>query len=234
MSTNVVKSSKGRHELKHAISKLDCYLLRSQLRHLMKPDPHTRDDGTYHIRSVYFDNFDNKVLIEKKEGFYNRDKYRVRLYNLNKDYMLLEKKSKRNNLTFKQKCRITPIEYERIRFGDISWMEEDERALMRELFVQMNVHQLKPMTVVDYEREVFIYEHGNVRITFDSSVKTSFRNTDLLNVDLAMVEVLEPNQVILEVKYDEYMPDVIKIMLQILGNRRKEAFSKYQLSRMYG
>lgn len=236
MPTNAVTNIgvKGRNELKHAISKVDCYVLRSQLKHIMKPDPHVSGDGTYHIRSVYFDNFDNKVLNEKKEGFYSRDKYRVRLYNFNKDYILLEKKSKRNNQTFKQKCLMAADEYEQIRFGHIAWMENDDRMLIRELFMQMNYLQLKPMSVVDYVREVFIYEHGNVRVTFDSSVKTSFRNIDLLNPDLAMVEVLDPNQVILEVKYDEYMPDVIKALLQVLGNRRKEAFSKYQLSRMYG
>lgn len=228
-----INAEKGRSELKHAITKIDCHLLRNNLKHIMTVDPHTNADGKYLIRSVYFDNFDNKIMTEKKEGGYNRDKYRVRLYNYNCHYMNLEKKSKRNNLTFKEKCRITAEEYERIRYGDIKWMENDSRELMQELYLQMNRLQLKPVTVIDYEREVFIYEHGNVRVTFDGNIKTSLRNNDVLNPNIPMVTTLDPNIVVLEVKYDEYLPDIIKLLLQV-SDRRKDTFSKYQLSRMYG
>lgn len=223
---------KGRTELKHEITIMDCYLLRSKLKHYMEVDPHAKNDGKYLIRSVYFDNFDNKVLTQKKEGFIERDKYRVRLYDYHSDYLNLEKKSKRNNLTYKQKCQISANEYERMRVGDIDWMKFDSRPLIRELFIQMCLFQIKPITVVDYEREVFIYQYGNVRVTFDSSIKTSFRNNDVLNPNLAMVET-NPDIVVLEVKYDEYLPEVIKRLLQI-GDRRKGAYSKYQISRMYG
>jgi hypothetical protein len=202
------------------------------LKHFMTPDPHAKNNGKYLIRSVYFDNYDNKVLSQKKEGLLDRDKFRVRLYDYNMDYLNLEKKSKRDNLTFKQKCRLTPEEYEQIRFGDIEWMENDTRPLIKDLYVQMKLYQLKPMTVVDYEREVFIYEYGNVRVTFDGCIKTSFRNNDLLNPDLAMVETT-PNVVVLEVKFDEYLPDVIKQLLQVI-DRRKGGYSKYQYSRMFG
>lgn len=229
MSLNGVQ---GRHEFKHEITQMDCYLLRNKLKHFMDIDPHAGNNGTYLIRSVYFDNFDNKVLNQKKEGFFERDKFRVRLYDYNTDFLNLEKKSKRNNLTYKQKCRITAQEYERIRFGDISWMENDGSLLLQDLFHQMCLFQLKPVTVVDYEREVFIYKHGNVRITFDSAIKTSFRNNDVLNQNIPMIET-NPDVVILEVKYDEFLPTVIKQLLQI-GDRRKGAYSKYQISRMYG
>lgn len=228
-----ISSEKGRSELKHVITMADCYLLRNKLRTVMKVDPHANQDGKYLIRSVYFDNFDNKALIQKKEGMYERDKYRVRLYDYKTDYINLEKKSKRNNLTFKEKCRITTEEYERIRHDDIAWMEHDERILIQELYIQMKLLQLKPMTIVDYEREVFIYESGNVRVTFDSRIRTSVRNNDVLNSNVNMVETLDPNLVILEVKYDEFLPDIIKLLLQV-SDRRKETYSKYQISRMYG
>ncbi|MDT8862074.1 polyphosphate polymerase domain-containing protein [Alkalihalobacillus sp. MEB130] len=232
MNSMELQGIKGRRELKHEITKMDCYLLRNKLKHYMEVDPHAGKDGTYLIRSVYFDNFDNKVLTQKKEGYYERDKYRVRLYNDNTDVLNLEKKSKRNNLTFKQKCSMTAQEYERMRSGDIHWMEHDDRTLIRELFFHMNHFQLKPLTVVDYEREVFIYRYGNVRVTFDSSIKTSIRNNDLLNRNLSMVET-DPDVVVLEVKFDEYLPIVIKQLLQI-GDRRSCAYSKYQMSRMFG
>ncbi|QDP41907.1 polyphosphate polymerase domain-containing protein [Radiobacillus deserti] len=224
--------SKGRRELKHELTKMDCHLLRNKLKHVMRLDPHADADGKYFIRSVYFDNFDNKVLTQKKEGFFERDKYRIRLYNYNSDIIHLEKKSKRDNLTYKEKCPVTAQEYESIRYGAIDWMKDDARKLIQELYVHMKLYKLTPLTVVDYEREVYIYEHGNVRVTFDSEIKTSFRNNDLLNPDLPMVET-DSDIVILEVKFDEYFPDVIRRLLQ-LDNRRRGTYSKYQVSRMYG
>lgn len=232
MEAKSLNGIKGRTELKHEITKMDCFLLRNKLKHVMKSDPHAKRDGKYLIRSVYFDNFDNKVLTQKKEGYYERDKFRVRLYDYNMEFLNLEKKSKRNNLTYKQKCRITADEYERMKMGDIAWMEHDSRTLIQDLYVQMNLFQIRPVTVVDYEREVFIYSHGNVRVTFDSSIKTSFRNNDVLNPHLPMVET-SPGIVILEVKYDEYLPNTIRHLLQ-LGDRRRGTYSKYQISRMFG
>ncbi|TCI52986.1 polyphosphate polymerase domain-containing protein [Exiguobacterium sp. SH1S21] len=232
MKSFCLNGKRGRYEFKHEITKMDCHVLRKRLRHFMHLDPYAKTDGTYLIRSVYFDNFENKVLQQKKEGFYERDKFRVRLYDYNISCLNLEKKSKRDNMTYKQKCKLTPDEYELLRRGEIQWMRHDTRTLIQELYVQMKLYQLRPVTVVDYKREVFIYPHGNVRVTFDSEIKTSFYNNDLLNPHIPMVET-EPDVVVLEVKYDAYLPEVIKKLLQ-LGDRRRGTYSKYQMSRMYG
>lgn len=222
----------GRQELKHGITYMDYAIIRNKLRHLMKLDPNAGPNGKYLIRSCYFDNFDNKILNEKKEGYLNRDKYRVRIYGKSSKVVNLERKSKRNNLTYKSKCKMTEQEFEKMRIGDIDWMAEDVRELMRDLYIEMRHNGLKPTTVVDYEREAYIYLYGNVRVTFDSKVKSSLRNTAMFNKNLPMVDVLEPNEVILEVKYDEYLPTVIKMLLQGI-NTKHEAYSKYQLSRMF-
>lgn len=223
----------GRQELKHAISVAEYQVLRTKLSHFMRRDPHAGSNGMYRIRSTYFDNFDNKVLHEKKEGYLERDKYRVRIYEKCDKIVNLERKSKRNNLTFKSKCEMAKQEFESMRNGDITWMKEDGRPLIRELYFEMHYHQLKPMTVVDYYREPYIYPFGNVRVTFDLKVQTSMYNTNMFRTDLPMVDVLEPGVVILEIKYDGYLPDIIKHLLQ-LSDTRQEAYSKYQLSRMYG
>lgn len=208
-------------------------VLRSKIKHLMSLDKHANRNGKYHIRSCYFDNFEQKSMIQKKEGYLNRDKYRVRIYEKSATIVHLERKSKRNNLTFKTKCNLSPCEFEKMRVGDIEWMATDERTLLQDLYQEMKYYQLKPVTVVDYEREAYVYRYGNVRITFDSKVKSSLKNTDLFNKKLPMVDILEPYEMILEVKFDEYLPDIIKILLKGI-NTKQEAYSKYQLSRMYG
>ncbi len=223
----------GRRERKYAISQTEYHILRGKLLHFMSRDPNAGSSGKYRIRSTYFDNFSNRILNEKKEGYLNRDKYRVRIYEKRDHYINLERKSKRNNLTFKSKCMVTRREFEKWRIGDIDWMEHDERPLIRDLYTEMKYNQIKPTTVVDYEREPLIYPFGNVRITFDSKIQSSLYNTDMFHKQLPMVDVLEPNLIILEVKYDEYLPEIIKHLLQ-LSDTRQEAYSKYQLSRMYG
>lgn len=223
----------GRRELKFAISTAEYYMLRNKLQWIMKLDPHARSNGSYHIRSAYFDNFESRILTEKKEGYLNRDKYRVRIYNLSAEIIYLERKSKRNNQTYKSKCRMTKNEYKQMTVGETQWMENDSRPLMQALYVEMSQHLIKPVAVVDYEREAFTYPYGNVRITFDRNVKTSVRNVAMFERNLPMIKVLEDNLVILEVKYDEFLPDMIKYALQTIDTR-PEAYSKYQLSRMYG
>ena len=231
MQTNSYNPN-GRREIKQAISKQQYHLLKSRLFTIMHLDENASANGRYHIRSAYFDNLANKVLNEKKEGYLNRDKYRVRIYNYSDRVIHLERKSKRNNLTYKSKCSITREEYEKMQAGHIDWMESDQRALIRDLHLEMKLHLLKPVCVVDYEREAYIFPYGNVRITFDSKVQTSIHNTNMFNKHLPMADVLEPNMLILEVKYDEYLPDMIRMLLQSVDTHA-EAYSKYQLSRMY-
>jgi hypothetical protein len=223
----------GRREIKFGISTAEYYMLSSKLKWLMQRDQHAKPNGSYHIRSTYFDNFEDRILVEKKEGYLNRDKYRVRIYNLSNEIVHLERKSKRNNQTFKTKCRIAQNEYELMRIGQVQWMEDDERSLIRDLYLEMTQRFIKPVAVVDYEREAYTYPHGNVRITFDRNVKSSIRNTAMFSRNLPMATVLEDNLIILEVKYDEFLPDIIKYALQGIDTRA-EAYSKYQLSRMFG
>lgn len=232
MSKFTSYNKNGRAEMKFGITYVDYQVLRQKLKCIMRLDPYAKANGRYHIRSCYFDNLENKVMNEKKEGFINRDKYRVRIYNKCTDVIHLEKKSKRNNQTFKKKCSITKQEFERLRCNDVEWMEQDERDLIKELYKDIKLYLIKPVAVVDYEREAYQYEYGNVRITFDCKVQTSIRNTDMFNKKLPMVDVLEPNEVILEVKYDNYLPANIRLLLQGI-HTRQEAYSKYQLSRMY-
>lgn len=222
----------GRHEYKHYINTLDYYLLRAKLKALMKRDPNSNPNGKYFIRSLYFDNDCNKVLLEKLDGIDNRDKYRIRNYNKNHNLIHLEKKSKKNGRCFKTSVSITKKESEKILSNDLEWLKESKSELLRELYIQMGICKMRPKTIVDYEREAYIYEPGNIRITFDSNVRTGIYNTDIFNNDIATVPAIE-DYIILEVKYDQYLPETISNIIQ-LGNRRNLSVSKYTLCRIYG
>ena len=71
---------KFRHEYKHQINLADIYGLRTRLSAIARYDPHATEDGTYFIKSLYFDNYMNKALREKIDGVNKREKFRIRYY----------------------------------------------------------------------------------------------------------------------------------------------------------
>ena len=222
---------KFRHEMKHIITPADRLILRQRLNAVATPDPHAKD-GVYEIRSLYFDNINDKALTEKVNGINRREKFRIRYYNGDTGFIHLEKKSKIVNLCNKQSALITAEEAQRIVDNDLGWMMESDRPLVRELYTKMRGQGLKPKTIVDYTRDPYIFGPGNVRVTLNYNIRTGMGCTDFLNPKCVTVPAGDP-VVILEVKWDEYLPDIIRDIIQ-LKNRRTGGFSKYAACRIYG
>lgn len=222
----------ARHEFKHSLNFGDYVVLRNRLRCIMSHDSHTDENGEYRVRSLYFDTPGDKALREKIDGMDKREKFRIRRYLGNTDYIRLEKKSKAHGMCYKRSAQITAEEVAAIQYGDLKWMAYDDRELIRELYTKMRCEQLKPKTVVDYTREPFVCTAGNVRITFDRDIRTGLYSTDFMSDDLPTIKAGD-EIVLLEVKYDQFIPDYISDVLQ-LGTRRASACSKYALCRVYG
>ena len=219
-----------RHEIKHEISYSDMLILRQRLRAVTYPDPHAID-GKYFIRSLYFDNLSDKALMEKINGVNRREKFRIRYYNGDTSVIHLEKKSKIDSLGNKQSASLTAEQAQSIVDGDIEWMPESEKPLIRELYSKMRTQGIAPKTIVDYTREPFIFPAGNVRVTLDYNVRSGMRCTDFLDPDCVTVPVAD--QIILEVKWDGFLPDIIRDTVH-LTDTREGAFSKYAACRIYG
>ena len=196
----------------------------------MKRDPHTNEEGKYKISSLYFDNYTDKALKEKANVVQKRDKYRSRWYNDSKASLTLEKKMKVNNLCMKFGTKITEEQYQMILDKNYDWMLETSDKLIREFYYRIRQQRLTSKVVVSYIREPYIFRFGNVRITFDSEISTSLAGH---NFEYDSVDVPASDEIILEVKYDEYLPGVISDILQ-LGNLKQNAFSKYMTCRKYG
>ena len=220
-----------RHEWKHEIGYSDLLSIRARLRAVAEPDRHAVD-GKYLIRSLYFDNLDDKALREKIDGVNMREKFRIRYYNVDTSIIHLEKKSKRNGLGTKYSAPLTAGEAQKIVDGDIGWMMDSPHSLIRELYCKMRYQGLRAKTIVDYTREPFIYAPGNVRVTFDYDIRTGLDCTDFLNADCVTVPAGDA-PIILEVKWDEFLPSIIRDCVQTPG-RRVTAFSKYAQCRVYG
>lgn len=222
---------KFRHEWKHEIHVSDMITLRQRLRAVADMDVHAVN-GRYEIRSLYFDNLSDKVLREKLDGVNAREKFRIRFYNGNTSLIHLEKKSKLNGLCSKESTVLTKEEAQAIVEGSCNWMMDSDRELVRELYLKMRFQGLMPRTIVDYTREPFVYAPGNVRVTMDYDIRTGMQCTDFLNPDCVMVPAGDA-QIILEVKWDDFLPSIIRDAVQLEG-RRTSAFSKYAACRIYG
>lgn len=222
---------KYRHEWKHEISYGDMLVLRQRLSAVMKRDAHAID-GKYLIRSLYFDNASDKALREKVDGVNIREKFRIRYYNNDTSLIHLEKKSKVNGLCLKDSATLTKEQAQAIANGDYAWMVDSGIPLVQELYSKMMSQGLRPKTIVDYLREPFVFAPGNVRVTLDYNIRTGMNCTDFLNPDCVTVPAGDA-PIILEVKWDEYLPDIIRDAVQ-LPNCRVGAFSKYAVCRIYG
>ncbi len=220
-----------RHELKHEINYADYLLLKQRLKDMLRSDPHAGAHGEYRVRSLYFDDPFDRALTEKIGGVNKREKFRIRCYNANFDFIRLEKKTKRSGLSRKQSARLCSDEVQSILQGEYDFLLSRDEELLRELYVKIRSNLLRPRTVVEYLREPFLYPAGNVRITLDRDIRTGMRSVDFFATDPLLVPVDEAFAV-LEVKFDQFIPDFILQLVQ-LGSRRSAAFSKYAHSRKY-
>ncbi len=220
-----------RHELKHEITYADRLALRAALSAVAKPDQNG-SAGLYEIRSLYFDDLQDTALREKIDGVNLREKFRLRYYNGDISFIRLEKKSKVNGLCMKQGETLSAQQTAALLEGDTSWMLQSEKPLIQELYAKMRCKGLRPKTIVDYTREAFTFPAGNVRITLDYNIRTSLSCSGFLDPGCVSIPAGEA-PAILELKWDEYLPDIIRDVIQ-LRDCRASAFSKYAACRIYG
>lgn len=224
---------KFRHELKYYITENDYLTLRRKISTILKQDKHSIDQKGYLIRSLYFDNVHDHDLVHKNYGILRRKKFRVRIYNHSDKVIKLEKKSRQGEYILKTSADITREEYERLLDWDYEFLKEKgkEKPIYKEFYHYLNSDYMRPRVIVDYVREAYIGTIGNVRITFDKELSVVINSTDLFNQNNISQEVIQSPLMILEVKYDEFLPDYIRKLLQLDAHNRS-AISKYVLCRL--
>lgn len=224
-----MSENQGRHELKHYINYADLLELRARLPFVASPDENSKEGYGYRVKSLYFDNYMDKALLEKLDGVNEREKFRIRLYNNDTSFIRLEKKSKRNGLCYKDSAQIRAEECRCLLEGDYGVLKDHGHPLCLELYAKIQQQLLRPKNIVDYQREAFIYPMGNVRITMDYDIRTSLNIHNFLKAEPIPISVV--GTYILEVKYDHYLPEIIRGVVS-LSSRRSTAFSKYAVTRI--
>lgn len=225
---------KYRHEIKYVINYNQAVILKQRLSLLMPLDNFRfNEDGSYYIKSLYFDDIDNSSYFEKLDGMLYRTKYRIRTYNNSDEKIYLERKMKHNNLTSKDKELISQDIYSKIINGKIEEIESQKDSLLERFLLDMQIKKLKPSVIVCYKRTAYTYPISNVRITFDENITSQGFNYNLFSENATNIKVLENQEVVLEVKYDNILPKVIKDIIGTISEVR-ESVSKFQRSKTVG
>ena len=220
-----------RNELKYVCSEGELRIIQGRIRHLCRPDPHAGPMGIYNIRSIYFDDLANRCFYENENGTDPREKYRIRIYNASDSRITLECKRKERTMTNKTSCPLTREQFSLILEGKLPASAADSE-LLRKFCVQQAQTGLQPKVIVAYERTPFVYPAGNVRITFDRNIGSSTNIADFFAPYLPQRPVMPAGKHILEVKYDEFLPDFLYEVMN-LGSLRQTTFSKYYLCRKF-
>ena len=220
-----------RNELKYVCSEGELQIIYARIRHLCRPDPHAGPSGIYNIRSIYFDDLDNRCFFENENGTDPREKFRIRIYNASDRRITLECKRKERTMTNKTSCPLTREQFDRILDGKLPASEADSE-LLRKFCAQQAQTGLEPKVIVAYERTPFVYPAGNVRITFDRNIGSTTDIAGFFDSYLPQRPVMPTGKHILEVKYDEFLPDFLYEIMN-LGSLRQTTFSKYYLCRKF-
>ena len=221
-----------RNEIKYLVSETQLVLLENRIRNLIQPDRHAGADGTYQIRSLYFDDFENTYYRENEMGTDPREKFRIRIYNGDPGRIRLELKKKQHSMTQKLSCLLTEEQCRGLMAGRPLPADPSYPPVLQKMNLLMKTRLLKPKVIVEYDRTPFVEKLGNTRVTFDRNIRSSNAVASFLEKRVPARPIMPAGKQILEVKYDEFLPDYLYRNLQ-LSHLRQTTFSKYYLCRRY-
>ena len=204
-----------RYEQKYLITGPQYQELRPVVAALLRPDPNAGPDGTYMIRSLYFDDVYRTAYQEKQNGIYARKKYRVRVYNCRDSQIHLECKYKQGSYISKESLSLTRPEYQQLAGGDCRFLLGKDSQMGREFCADTLSRLLRPDVIVDYEREPYVMEAGTVRVTFDRDVRAARPGQDLFDPGIPSCGVLEPGRMIMEIKFTGYLPEQVRRIFRL-------------------
>lgn len=225
-----MNNRKLRHEMKYYINYFEMHALKSKISTVLSLDKNSKSLEGYYIRSLYFDGIHDHALYDKNDGIFGREKYRIRIYNGDDSIINLERKSKYGDFISKESARLTRDDYDSILRGQYSVLDNRTEPLVRDFYNALQFRLFRPTVIVDYLREAYVFEPGNVRVTFDKELRAGINGVDLFDDRIIYEEILYPEQVILEVKFDHFLPDLVRQLLQPERFVRS-AISKYVLCR---
>lgn len=219
-----------RTEVKYNIGLPEMVDMKRRLGVWMESDRHNGEKG-YRVRSLYFDTLHDTDFEEKVEGYDERQKIRLRVYDAGAETAKLEMKEKTGAFQRKRSLVLTREESEQMIGGDYHFLLLREEALAGWLYAFLNVRCYRPKCIVEYDRFAYITGHNDTRITFDQNLRAGESNFDIFDKNLALYAVSPPERVTMEVKYTGFLLTYLKNELNHC-DKIQVSNSKYCAARM--
>ena len=218
-----------REEKKFLINIADFRRTSTRLERVMAQDPHNGVNG-YMIRSLYFDTPYDTDFFEKQAGIELRRKIRLRCYDPKADFAMLEMKQKQGSRQLKRSLRVSREDAVRLIKGDYEVLLRYAEPFAAEIYGFMKTRVYVPRTIVEYHRKAFIAKENRIRVTFDSRIVSTESCFDLFSEHLNMNPVMDPYDVVLEVKFNGFLLNYIQSMINCI-DKSELSVSKYVLAR---
>lgn len=218
-----------REEKKFLISVAEFLNTSNKLEQVMLQDPHNGTHG-YMIRSLYFDTIRDGDFFEKQAGVELRRKVRLRCYDPGHDFAMLELKQKQGSNQLKRSLKVTREDAQRLIQCDYSPLLKYSEPFAAEMYALMQTRVYRPKTIVQYNRKAFIAKENRIRLTFDNSIVSTESSFDLFSESLNMSPVLDPYEVVLEVKFNGFLLSYIRGLINNI-DKSELSVSKYVLAR---
>lgn len=225
-----MKNIKYRHEFKYLLTETEAIEIELELSKLINIDNHAKN-GVYKISSLYFDNIDNQDFNDVDAGVDDRKKFRIRIYNNSSNNIKLECKSKKSNMTSKNSDILSYNQAKTYLSG--KYLRENNNSNSINYFnYNIMANGYKPVIIVEYERIPFVCRNGNTRITIDKNLCASNDIKNFLENYRFKRPIMPLDTCLLEVKYDDFIPEIIYNCLNQY-NLKQISFSKYYLCRKF-
>lgn len=221
-----------RQEKKYLMTLVDMARLSARLEPVMLQDAHNGALG-YSIRSLYFDTLNEGDYQDKLDGLELRRKLRLRIYDPAADFAMLEMKQKQGSYQKKRSLRISRQDAVALASGAYHCLLRYPDPFAAECYGLMHLRCYRPKTIVEYRRRAYIARENKIRVTFDHEIRATEASFDLFSPRLNLYPVLDPFQVVLEVKYNGFLLSYLKNLVSG-ANRSELSVSKYCLARSAG
>lgn len=218
----------ARYEFKFYINQFTYHILRNRLKYVMNQDVYSIDNTWYLIRSIYFDSYHDVCYAQKLSWDIERKKYRLRRYNDNTELIKFEIKEKVKNTIKKHSYLIDYQHADEMLNNNYTWLLKHPDSMLQLLYTEFTTQLYRPKVLIDYVREAYTLPHNNIRITFDKELSSAsdiqwFRKNNVIPNQQCMEQEL----MILEVKYNNTLPNHLHHILNTSGVYQRSAISKY-------
>ncbi|MFV1963884.1 MAG: VTC domain-containing protein [Pirellulaceae bacterium] len=223
-----------RMEFKYLVDRTTRTALARDVGAIMRPDAYGGEDGSYLVRSLYFDTPYHRAFLEKMDGAAIRHKLRVRAYGEDPrqtSLVRLEVKSRYLQCIHKIVVDVAREDYPEVeaafqqRTLPPSWLLETP-GVSKEFFRIQRQYNQEPKILIQYRRQAFERrELGRIRVNFDDELLAT-TNLELLAPLAGARRLLRYGHAVFEIKVDGAMPTWLHMLIGKY-NLQNQAFSKY-------